>query len=357
MTNSEIAQARLLNQRITGTKSNRPSEIVRSLGAVQAQDYLGALWAIGLRAANSTEAGIEQAIADRTIIRTWPMRGTLHFVAPADVHSMLELLAPPVIAGNRRRQQQLELDDKTLARCRTLFTKGLQGGKQLTRDALYALLEGARIGTGNQRGYHILWRLAQEGVICFAARQNKQTTFALLDEWVKPARKLKREEALAEVTKRYFSGHGPATLPDFAWWSGLRMVEAKTGLEMVASSLRKETHGMTTYWTSREPTASPADISNAYLLPGFDEYLLGYNDRSAVLDPQHAQKLVPDNNGRFLATMIMNGRVVGTWKRTLTKKAVRIVMEPFTSLNKTAKQAFTAAAERYGAFIGKPVEL
>ena len=114
---------------------------------------------------------------------------------------------------------------------------------------------------------------------------------------------------------------------------------------------------MTTYWTSQEPTTSPADISNAYLLPGFDEYLLGYNDRSAVLDPQHAQKLVPDNNGRFLATMIMNGRVVGTWKRTLTKKAVRILMEPFTSLNKTAKQAFTAAAERYGAFIGKPVEL
>ena len=354
MTARDIAHCRLINQQIAGAKCERPLEIVSLLGAVQAQDYLGALWAIGLRSVSSTEADIEKAIENRTIIRTWPIRGTLHFVAPADVGWMLELLTPPVIAASRRRQQQLELDDKTLARCRALFAKALQG-RQLTRNGMYSLLEDARISTGSQRGYHILWRLAQEGIICFAAREGKQPTFALLDEWVKPAKKLKREEALAELTKRYFIGHGPATLQDFAWWSGLKISEAKAGLEMVASSLRKETNAI--YWTSPESTASPADIPMACLLPGFDEFMLGYTDRSAVLDPRHAQKLIPDNNGRFLSTMIMNGRVVGTWRRVLSKKAVVLTMEPFVSLKKLEKEAFVTAAKRYGKFIGLPVTI
>jgi hypothetical protein len=357
MTAHDIAHCRLINQQIAGAKCGKPSEIVSLLGAVQAQDYLGALWGIGLRSASSTEADIEKAIEARTIVRTWPMRGTLHFVAPADVGWMLELLTPAVIAASRRRQQQLELDDKTLARCRALFVKALQGGRQLTRDAIYSLLEGAHIFTGSQRGYYILWRLAQEGIICFAAREGKQPTFALLDEWVKSVKKLKREEALAELTKRYFIGHGPATLQDFAWWSGLKISEAKAGLEMVASSLRKETSGAAIYWTSPESTASPAEIPIACLLPGFDEYLLGYTDRSAVLDPQHAQKLIPDNNGRFLSTLIMNGRVVGTWRRALSKKAVVLTMEPFVSLKKLEKKAFITAAERYGGFIGLPVTI
>jgi winged helix DNA-binding protein len=357
MTARDIAYSRLINQQIASAKQKTPGEIVALLGAMQAQDYLGALWAIGLRSPNSTEVGIERAITDRAIIRTWPMRGTLHFVAPTDIRWMLELLTPPVITASKRRQQQLELDDKTLARCRALFTKVLQGGKQLSREAIYSSLEDARIPTGSQRGYHILWRLAQEGIICFAARQGKQPTFALLDEWVKPTKKLKREEALAELTKRYFIGHGPATLQDYAWWSGLRISEAKTGIEMVASSLRKETRGTAIYWTSPEPTTPLTDLPIANLLPGFDEYMLGYTDRSAALDPQQAQKLIPDNNGRFLGTMVLDGPVVGTWKRTLQKKRVRMVMEPFSLLCTRAKQSFVAAAERYGEFVGMPVDL
>jgi Winged helix DNA-binding domain len=355
MTARDIAYRRLINQRIVRPKFARPSEIVSSLGAMQAQDYLGTLWAIGLRSPDSREAEIEQAIADRTIIRTWPMRGTLHFVAPADIRWMLDLLTPPVLAASKRRRQQLELDDETLARCRTLFTKALQGGKQRTRDAMYSILENARIPTGSQRGYHILWSLAQEGIICFAAREGKQPTFALLEEWTGPADRLKRDEALAELTKRYFTGHGPATLQDFVWWSGLKTSEAKTGLEMVASSLRKETLRAETYWTSPEPVTRHKDFPNAVLLPGFDEYMLGYTDRSAVLDPLRAQKLIPDNNGRFLGTMVWNGRVVGTWKRELSKKVASVTMQPFTPLRKAEKQAFVVAAERYGEFIGRPI--
>ena len=190
---NEIARLRLLNQQIMPSKCKQPNDVVRTLGAIQAQDYSGALWAIGLRLPGSTQTTIEQAIANRTIVRTWPMRGTLHFVAAADVRWMLELLTPRILSGAARRDQQLGLDEAVYARCRKLFVGALQGGRQLTRDAIYQVLEREKISTDGQRGYHILWRLGQEGVICFGAHEGKQPTFALLDEWVTQCRLARRE--------------------------------------------------------------------------------------------------------------------------------------------------------------------
>jgi hypothetical protein len=204
---------------------------VGGLGAVQAQDYLGALWAIGLRL-RAAETAIEQAIATRSIVRTWSMRGTLHFVAAEDVRWMLGLLAPRSLASSLGRLRALELDQAVFNRSRDLFIAALSGGKQLRREAMLELLASANISPGGQRGIHILGRLAQEGLICFGAREGKQHTFALLEEWV-PQAMLRlgpksRDEALAELARRYFTGHGPATLPDFVWWSGLTTSEART---------------------------------------------------------------------------------------------------------------------------------
>jgi len=205
----DIARLRLHNQQIAGATFNQPSDVVAWLGAVQAQDYLGALWAVGLRMRNAVEADIERALANRTIIRTWPMRGTLHFVAAADVRWMIELLTPRIVAGSARRlHQQFGLDEATFARGKELFARALQGGKQLTRNAMYKALEAGGISTDGQRGLHILGRLAHDGVICFGARVGKQQTFALLDELViapTPFAKLKRAEtrAIAEAASRY----------------------------------------------------------------------------------------------------------------------------------------------------------
>jgi len=355
MTLRDIAHYRLVNQQIAYPKYKTPGELVASLGAMQAQEYLGALWAIGLRLPDATAADIEQAIAGRTIVRTWPLRGTVHFVAAADVRWMLELLTPRILAGSAPRQLQLELDDATIERSKKLFINALQGGKQLTRDAMYALLEAARISTAGQRGLHILWRLAQRGIVCFGAHQGKQPTFALLDEWVPNAKKLERDEALATLARRYFIGHGPATLQDFAWWSGLKVSDAKAGLDLAAPHLIQETIGDRIYWMPDAAQVPPN--SSAYLLPGFDEYILGYTDRSAVLDPRYTLKIVPGNNGRFMPTIIMKGRVAGTWNRTLGRKAVLLSTTPFTSLTKVEKRAFAAAARRYGQFLGVLVEM
>ena len=326
-----------------------------TLGAVQAQDYANALWAIGLRLPSSTEADIEQAIHERAIVRTWPMRGTLHFVPAADVRWMLDLLTPRIIAGMASRAKALELDDAVFARARKTFVRALHGGRQLTRDAMLEALERAKISTASQRGYHILSRLGQEGVICFAARSGKQPTFALLDEWVSETQKLDREASLVELARRYFSGHGPATLKDFAWWSGLKAADARSGLDGVAPRLTREAIEGTTYWMAAQTPEKLESAPVIQLLPGFDEYLLGYQDRSAVLAPEHASLVVPGGNGVFLRIIITDGRVTGTWKQTVKATATVISPLPFVPLKKAAAHALAVASERYGHFLGTPV--
>lgn len=349
---TDISLRRLRNQRIAGARFDKPGDVVAWMGAVQAQDYLGALWALGLRTKSAREEAVEKAIADRTVVRTWPMRGTLHFVAPADIRWMLALLAPRAIAGQRGRHRQLELDQAAFDRSRDFLTRALEGGRQLTRDALYDILEASGVSTAGQRGIHILARLAQEGLLCFAARQGKQQTFALLEEWVPAARKLERDEALAELAGRYFTSHGPATVQDFTWWSGLTVADARTGIELAGSHLERETINSQDYWlAAAEPAARP-ESSTAWLLPPFDEYTVAYKDRSAVLDP--AQGGVISGNGIFYPVVILDGRVAGTWKRVFKKGTVVIILSPFAPLKKKEREAVAAAAERYGAFHGLP---
>lgn len=357
MNSRDIAQLRLHNQLIAEATAHEPSDAVGWMGAVQAQDYLGALWAIGLRIRNATETVIEQAIADRTIVRTWPMRGTLHFVAAADVRWMLELLTPRVIAGSARRLQQLELTDPILARSAELFVHALQGGKQLSRNAMYQVLEAADISPAGQRGIHILGQLAQKGLLCFGPREGKQPTFALLDEWAPGAKRMERDEALAELARRYFTGHGPATVQDFMWWSGLTAADARAGLEMVKAQLTQAISDGTTYWMSQHQPSVDAGSTRAFALPSFDEYLLGYRDRGAVLNPLHSQRVNPGSNGMFSPTIVIDGQVVGTWKRTFKKGAVVVTPLPFTTLSETDRESFAIAATHYGKFLDMPVIL
>jgi hypothetical protein len=219
------------------------------------------------------------------------------------------------------------------------------------------LLENGGIRTGGQRGYHILWYLAQSGVICLGPMQGKQQTFVLLDEWVPDARNLPREEALAELAGRYFSSHGPATVHDFAWWAGITVTDARLGLETARLELISEMIEGKEYWM-REDTLSPAgeDGSRVYLLPGFDEYLLGYKNRGAVISEAHAQKIVPGSNGVFLPMIVVAGQVVGTWKRKIKKKAVDITLHPFTALGHLEDRAVDAA-QAYADFVGLPLSL
>ena len=355
-TTANIAHQRLSNQLIASPTSGKPGDVVAWLGAVQAQDYLGALWAIGLRLQSATEADVEQALADRSVVRTWPLRGTLHFVAAGDVRWMLDLLGPRMIARSSGRFRKLELDAATLARARELFSNALQGGSQLTREAMYQVLESAGISAAGQRGILILWRLAQEGLICFGARQGKQHTFVLLEEWVPRAKTMQHDQALAELARRYFTSHGPAALPDFVWWSGLAAAEARAALEMARPHLLQEVIAGQTYWLPGSIPARRDETPTAHLLPAFDEYLVGYKDRRAVLDPRHV-KLTNAGGGMLNPTIVIDGQVMGAWKRTLKNGSVVITPGWFTQQNKADMSAFNMSALQYGTFLNLPVLL
>lgn len=354
---AEITHRRLANQLISASDCRRPEEVVTVLGAIQAQDYAGALWSIGLRLQNVTEEDVENAVAERKIVRSWPMRGTLHFVAATDIHWILDLLAPQIVARRIHLARDLELDAATLVRCEKLFVRELRGQRRLTRDALMKLLERNKISIANQRGYHILWHLAQEKVICFGPRAGKQHTFVLLDEWIPAGRKKDRDVALAEIARRYFTGHGPATLQDFAAWTGLSAADARAALDSVASRLSHETKDGKDYWMAHNPAKIQPAPSGGFLLPGFDEYLLGYKDRSAALDPQHVPKVIPANNGRFLPTIVLDGCVAGTWQREIKRGKLTITLSPFKRLKKTETQAVIPAAKQCGQFLGLSVEV
>jgi hypothetical protein len=347
----DIARHRLYNQRIFQGRFELPSQAVAWFGAMQAQDYSSAKWAVGLRCYGATDATIEQAIVDKTIVRAWLMRGTLQVVAASDVHWMLALLAPRIIANSARRHQQLELDDATFAHSYEMLTRVLQGGKRLTRSEVMLVLEQAGISTSGQRGYHIVRQAGLEGLICFGPIQDKQQTFVLLDEWVPHGRKMERDEALGELAGRYFGSHGPATLQDFVWWSGLPVVDARAGLDTAKTRLHQETIDGQTYWMIPNNAIPKAPSPTAYLLPAYDEYYLGYKARDAVLDPTYDKQEV-SSGGVFRPMIVIDGQVVGIWKPTLKEDSVIITPSPFTSLTQAENQALLAAANQYGAFLG-----
>ena len=354
MTVNDIARMRILNQRIAGSHFSSPDEVVRWMGAMQAQDYAGAKWAIGLRLPGSHEADIEQAVRDRKILRTWPQRGTIHFVTPEEVRWRLNLSTPRILSGAKRRHENLALTPAIFQQALELFHGALSGDKQLSRPDMMAVLEHAGITTAGQRGYHILWYLSQTGHLCFGPLEGKQATFALLDEWVPPADDIPREEALRRLTETYFCSHGPATVHDLMWWSGLTAKSIKTGLDLSKGLTCEEVDGKI-YWMSEDLPATTLPVPSAYVLPGFDELLLGYKDRTASLDREHLTHVIPGGNGVFSHTLVIDGKIEGIWKRTLKRDHIAVELSLFRSLSSGQNDAAERAFTSYGKFMGLPV--
>ncbi|MDA4114420.1 MAG: winged helix DNA-binding domain-containing protein [Thaumarchaeota archaeon] len=366
MENPAIVYRRLANQHISdlGIGVKRPEDALASMGAIQAQDYPAALWAIGLRCENSTQAGIEAAIAKKTIVRTWLMRGTLHFVASSDIRWMLRLLAPRLTAFSASRERQLGMSDDIVKKSEMLFAKALQGGGQLTRDQMYQVLKKGGIATTDTRGYHLLYRAASDGLICFGAHDGKRPRFTLLDEWIVRRKEISDDRALGELASRYFTSHGPATIKDYVWWSGLKVSDAKTGIEKASPPLVQEEIGGKTYYAPRSGQGSRIGALSVHLLPAFDEYLVGYSDRSAMLSDEKTQEMLRSgritfthSNGIFLPTIVIDGEVVGTWKRRDERGKATVTIQPFLKLDNEQMEGVRRAAERYGDFLGVPILL
>jgi len=359
MNENKISSLRLQHQQISEPQFNNPADVVQWHSAMQAQDYLASLWAIGTRVKNATEQDVEQAILNREIVRTWPLRGTLHFVAANDVRWMLDLSKERINARAKRVEKELGLDDKIFTRTKKILEKKFQNNTQLSRDTLYNVLEQSKISTGSNRGLHIISKLARDGFICFGSRMGKQQTLVLLEEWVKPTKKISRDEASAKLALQYFVSRGPATLQDFLWWSGLSPAEAKEGIELTKSKLICETVDKQCYWLAPESNlkSGTKNSKKIHLLPSFDEYLIAYADRNASLDKDLFQRKIFTANGIFNPIIVIDGKVRGVWKRVIKKDTATVNLEIFTSLKAAQQKNILQQVKRYGNFIDKEISV
>ncbi|HTS15074.1 MAG TPA: winged helix DNA-binding domain-containing protein [Candidatus Sulfotelmatobacter sp.] len=351
-----LTALRLTAQRIGSAQLATPAAVVRWMLALQAQDFPGVRWSVGLRQADGREAAVEQACDDGSIVRSWPMRGTLHLVAGEDLGWMLALTTPKAIASLAARRAYLGIADLDAERAREIAVASLTGGRVLARDRLLAAIEAGGVPTTGQRGYHLLWFLAQTGTLVLGPTRARQQTFALLDEWVRAPRRLDRDEALGELASRYFRSHGPATERDLARWSGLTLGDVRRGLAVAGAALtRLELDDQVYHLAPETLTADGPEVTppRVHLLPGFDEFLLGYADRTAALPRQWSRAVVPGGNGMFKPTIVADGRVVGTWRRTVGAAAVVVEATPFEPVAALIRHEAAAAAERFGAFLGR----
>lgn len=346
-----IAHLRLHNQLLAQPRLTEPAEVVRWLGAVQAQEYAGAQWSVAQRTVNATAAVLEQAFTDGALIRTHVLRPTWHFVHPADLRWLLQLTAPRVHALNGYYYRQEGLDDATQARSHAVLRQALQGQQQLTRSELRTILDEAGVAVQSDlRMVYLLMHAELEGVICSGGRRGKQFTYALLAERAPHSRPLSRDAALAELVTRYFRSHGPATIQDFVWWSGLTVADAKLGIDLAGTTLTTMTINAKEYWLDATLAASTPAPLTAYLLPTYDEYLLSYVDRTASLDPGFAH-MWNGGDAAFTASIVINGQVVGLWRRTLRKRTVTLETKFFRQLTANEEDALAAAVTRFGDFL------
>lgn len=344
---------RLAQQRLTRDPFASPAEVVGWLGAVQSQEYQPATWSLGMRMRGATSAEIDRAFDEGAILRTHVMRPTWHFVTPDDIRWLLELSAPRVKRAIAMYCRQVGLDEATFARSNTVIADALRGGKQLLRSELGDALAAAGVDVSDrQRLQFIVFNAELDGIICSGPRRGKQFTYALLVERAPLARSLPREEALAELTRRYFISHGPATVRDFSWWSGLTVGDARAGLALVGEALIHEEIEGQSYWFAADALPAAEPTHEAFLLPTYDELLVGYTGFAAATMGGRPRT----NTNQFSATVVLGGQVVGNWRRTITTKAAVIEIAPFEPLGDEQREAIFTAAGRYGQFFGVPVE-
>lgn len=350
MTARDTITHRLFNQRIAETTFTRPEEVVAWLGAMQSQEFAMAKWAIALRSKGLTEKEIETAFNEGRILRTHFLRPTWHFVTPADIRWMLRLSAPRVHAVNAYYYRKSGLDNKTFKHSRDVLEKALGDGKHLTRDELKTALERAGIPADGLRLAYLLMHAELEAIICSGPRVGKQFTYALLEERVPPGKTLERDEALAEMSLRYFTSRGPATLQDFVWWSGLNMKDAKEGAAALPPGFVREKIEGAEYIFAPSQTKPLKGLHSTFLLPDYDEYGISYKDRSAFIDPKKLPQKKVEGNFIFSHTIVVDGMMGGSWERTVKGKNTLVEMKPFPSLNQRQNNEVQKAAKRYLAF-------
>ena len=345
MTLSDIPNHRLINQQLSATTVKTAVGMVEWMGAMQGQEYAQTKWALGLRLPHLTDKDVEKELNDGKILRTHLLRPTWHFVSAKDIRWLLKLTAPRVHAACAYMYRQVELGSKIFNRCNDVIVKSLEGGKQLTRDELNELFRKHKIIASGHRLSYIMMNAELEGIICSGARRGNQFTYALLDERVKPKKGLEKDYALAELTQRYFTSRGPATVNDFSTWSGLTVTDCKKGIQMLSHSMTKEIIDKKVYFLSKDFKTQESPAHKIHLLSTYDEFIMGYKDRSAIM-PLKNRKTV-----RFDSVIVLDGIVIGSWKRAISKNEIDLEYAFFAPMTKPQRKLFDEGLDRFAEFM------
>jgi len=358
VTRNVIGRLRLVAQGLLGPAFDSPPEAVRWMTAMQAQDLKAALWAVGMRVRGANVDTVRAALDDGSVVRSWPMRGTLHLLAPEDLRWILDITADRLLRGMGSRHRELQIDVRDVDIVRDTALQLVSGGGAATRQELFEAFERAGQSTAGQRGIHLLGILCQRAWLVQGPLVGNQQLIKAFDEWIPKSRELSRAEGVAELLLRYMLSHGPATERDFAWWSGTPVTEVRSAMALVKDQLAALEFDGSSYWMSPATAALLDDgvpgQRSLLALPGFDEFLLGYTDRSLVLPPEHAGKVVPGGNGMFKKTIVSGGEVIGTWATKGNGRTAAVVPEPFDAVNglrPAAQKSFELQAARYLTFL------
>ena len=356
----DIARQRLHRTFLAASSHATGREVVRALGAVQAQDYEGAKWALSMRTGGATDADLEREFDSGAILRTHVLRPTWHFVDPADIRWMLALTGPAVMKRMAVYDRRLELDEKLFRQSHAVLSKALRDGDYLTRPELRGALESkvGPLGTGfagNQRMAHLMMRAELEGLICSGPRRNKQFTYALLDGRAPSAASKDPDEALIDLTRLYFRTRSPATPQDFSWWSGLSVAEAKRGIDMAGAELKPIRIDDVQYWVHGEVPSRPKP--SALLLPNYDEFFIGYRDRSAIGLRLKSARMVTGGSALVAYVIAVDGQLVGAWKRSLGRDAIKLDVNLLDRLTSAEEKRVLAEVRRFETFAGRAVDL
>lgn len=362
ITSLQVRRARLHNQLLPGQPARAPGAVAAWLGAMQSQDHASGMWSLGARCPGLDAGAIQAAFERAEVLRTWPMRGTIHTIESPDARWLLALTGVRALDASRGRREQLNLDLTTAERAADLLVAALAERPHLTRRQALAVLEDARISTAGQRGYYLLWFSAQTGRTCLGPNVEGEQTFVDLGRWAPHQRHFERADAVTELVHRYFRSHGPATEADAAGWSGLPLRDIRAGLAANSGRLERMASGDRVYWMSGETAQRLAEGAfqrkeGVVVLPGFDEFILGFKDREPQLAPERFARIVPGGNGVFRATVLVDGEVVASWTRTMRSRRVEVDVELFGPASPADQRGMASAFSAYADFLGLGLSL
>ena len=344
-----IPHHRLHTQQIAQQQFQQPKELLNWMGAMQAQDYEMSKWAVALRLPDANENKIETALNNGELIRTHILRPTWHIVSAENHRWMMDLSAPQLTRTLNSYNKSVGIDAKTLLKAEKIILKLLAKKNHCTRDEIMSILQKEKINTDNYRSAHIMFHAELNGLVCNGIRKGKEITYALLDERIPLSKKLNRDEALAKLATIYFQSHSPATLKDFSWWSGLNQTEAKKSIDFISKNLEKIEVGEQTYFVF-QPTKKIKQNAEIHLLPAFDEYIISYNHRLDVVDKNQAPKVFT-NNGIFKPMIVHDGKIIGTWKRTIAGKKLTTEIFPFEKISKQTEMEIEKKIEAFKKYL------